>query len=170
MNAYCWLNFIKIWKFQLVMVKKSTKISGKISLSNICQKCDTFWPKTCCWCQRTLKFCTQANYLGLKKTSQNNFFLWGQQHCENWIWNMQIFTQIPFVFSIPRKQKLPMDWFHNGISLSLLQLTYQWYFAEPWCQSHSLMKTKFDIKSKWTSSDGTFLGIMMVNEGDDWNG
>ena len=51
----------------------------------------SFGKKTCCWCRINLKFCTPANYLGLKKTSQNNFFIWGQQHCENWIWNMHNF-------------------------------------------------------------------------------
>ena len=83
-----------MWKFHFWVVKNCTKFEGKILPSHICQKRDIYWQKTCCWCQWNLRFCTQANYPELKKTVQNNFFHWGQQHCENGIWNLQIFAVI----------------------------------------------------------------------------
>ena len=60
---------------------------------NICQKCVIWSQKTCCGCQGNLKFCTDANYVVLKKTPQNNFFPWAQQHGQNGIWNLEIFVE-----------------------------------------------------------------------------
>ena len=73
-------------------MKNCTKIEGQIFLSHICKKCDSYWQKTCSWCLWNFKFGTQANYLMLRKKSQNNFFHRGQEHCENGIWNIQIFV------------------------------------------------------------------------------
>ena len=63
--------------------------------------CITYLPKmwyllakTCSWCQWNLKFGTQTNYLMPRKKPQNNFVHWGQHHCENAIWNLQIFSVI----------------------------------------------------------------------------
>ena len=53
--------------------------------------------KTCCWCQWNFKFGTQTNYIKLRKKPQNNFFHWGQHHCESGIWNIQIFFVIFFI-------------------------------------------------------------------------
>ena len=83
----------QILKFQFWLVKNSTKFEGKILFLNICQKCVIWRQKTCCWCQRNLKFCTDANYVVLKKTPQNNFFLWAEQHGQNGIWNLEIFVE-----------------------------------------------------------------------------
>ena len=60
---------------------------------NICQKCVIWSQKTCCWCQANLKFCIDANCVVLKKTRQNNFFAWAEQHGQNGIWNLEIFVE-----------------------------------------------------------------------------
>ena len=77
-------------------MKNCTKFEGKILSSHICQKCDSYLQKTCCWCQISVKFCTPTNYLKLKKTPKNNFFIRGQQHCENGI---PKFTNIHKIFA-----------------------------------------------------------------------
>ena len=74
-----------------------SNIEGKIFASHICQKCGIYWQKTCCWCQWNFKFGTQTNYIKLRKKPQNNFFHWGQHHCESGIWNIQIFFVIFFI-------------------------------------------------------------------------
>ena len=72
-------------------MKNWTKFEGKIFPSHICPKLDSYWQKTCSWCQLNFKFGTQANHVMPRKKAQNNFFNWGQEHCENGIWNIQIF-------------------------------------------------------------------------------
>ena len=49
--------------------------------------------KTWWGCQVNLKFCTQANYLMPRKKPQNNLFIWGPQHGQKEIWNLQIFFE-----------------------------------------------------------------------------
>ena len=87
------LNFVPNLKISVLTGKKLYKIWGKNIFLNICQKCVIWRQKTCCWCQRNLKFCTDANYVVLKKTPQNNFFLWAEQHGQNGIWNLEIFVE-----------------------------------------------------------------------------
>ena len=58
------------------------------------KKCDIYWQKTCWGCQIKLKFGTQVYDFVLKKTPQNNFFIRGTHHCQNGIWNIQIFASI----------------------------------------------------------------------------
>ena len=123
------LNFVPNLKFQFWLVKNSTKFEGKIFLLNICQKCVIWRQKTCCWCQGNLKFCTDANYVVLKKTPQNNFFLWAEQHGQNGIWNLEIFVEffhrqkylvclseacvqlVPTILSILPAECLNYNWF-----------------------------------------------------------
>ena len=90
MPSFCTI-LIKIWQFQRWLVKNSTKFQGKIFPSHICPKWGSYWQKTCSWCLWNFKFITQANYLMARKKPQNNFFHRGQEHCENGIWNIQIF-------------------------------------------------------------------------------
>ena len=79
-------SFSKWWK---TVQKLKEKYCHHIFVKNV-----TFISKkTCSWCQWNLKFCTQANNIEPKKTAQNIFFHWGQEHCENGIWNFQIFTK-----------------------------------------------------------------------------
>ena len=77
-------------------MKNSQNIVRKIFQPNICKKCDTYWQKTCCWCLGKLKFGTQVNQFVPKKKHQNNFFPRCKHHCQNWIWNIQIFYVICF--------------------------------------------------------------------------
>ena len=51
------------------------------------------------WCLWKLKFGTQVNQFVLKKTPQNNFFHRCKHHCQNGIWNIQIFASI-FLLSL----------------------------------------------------------------------
>ena len=83
----------QILKFQFWLVKNSTKFEWKIFFLNICQKCVIWSQKTCCWCQANLKFCIDANCVVLKKTRQNNFSAWAEQHGQNGIWNLEIFVE-----------------------------------------------------------------------------
>ena len=75
-------------------MKNSQKFVEKIFQHNICKKWDIYWQKTCWGCQIKLKFGTQVNHFVLKKTPQNNFFIRGTHHCQNGIWNIQIFASI----------------------------------------------------------------------------
>ena len=72
-------------------MKNCSNIGGKIFPSHICRKWDIYWQKTCWGCRINFKFGTQANHLTRRKKNQNNFFIRGPQHCENGIWNIQIF-------------------------------------------------------------------------------
>ena len=72
----------------------TSKFEGKIFPSHICPKLGSYWQKTCWGCRRNFKFGTQADFFMLRKKPQNNFFLRGQQHCENGIWNIKIFVSI----------------------------------------------------------------------------
>ena len=52
------------------------------------------------WCLWNFKFSLQANYLMPRKKPQNNFVHWGQQHCQNGVWNLQIFYVIFSLFFV----------------------------------------------------------------------
>ena len=55
-----------------------------------------------------LKFFMKTKEASRKKTSQNNFFISQALHCENAIWNLQIFSVI---FSLPNIfDRLFLDW------------------------------------------------------------
>ena len=93
MHSFCSI-LIQLWSFQFWRVKNWSKFERKIFPSHICPKLCSYWQKTCCWCRRNFKFGTQADFFMLRKKPQNNFFLRGQQHCENGIWNIKIFASI----------------------------------------------------------------------------
>ena len=101
-------------------MKNWTKFEGKIFPSHICPKLDSYWQKTCSWCQLNFKFGTQANHVMPRKKAQNNFFNWGQDHCENGIWNEQIFFIVYDGVLRPVFNSSPQ--FHSHLSCCLLQL------------------------------------------------
>ena len=130
MHSFCSI-LIQLWSFQFWRVKNWSKFERKIFPSHICPKLGSYWQKTCSWCLWDFKFGTQANYLMLKKNPQSYFFFHrGQEHCENGIWNIQIF------FMIFSKRKIfdavlrlvfnssPLFYSHPASRLLELQLTF----------------------------------------------
>ena len=83
----------QILKFQLWLVKTVKKVERKIFFLNLRQRCVIWCQKTWWRCQWSLKFCTDVNYVVLKKTCQNEIFPWGPQHGQNGIWNLEIFVE-----------------------------------------------------------------------------
>ena len=141
------LNFVPNLKISVLTGKELYKIWGKNIFLHICQICVIWSQKTCCGCGRNFKFCTDANYVVLKKTRQNNFFLPGPQHGQNGIWNLEIFVE--YFHHLKIFGVLIWGWCstcpHNFIHILPAEcLNCNWFFGNFYCCSR-LWSTRTQI-------------------------